>query len=99
MLFSFWSAHTLAVMPLGGFIGEEIISMGLGLSSSFGSLLLIFNGVMGYGQLAALHRQMLGILEHAQRSLDRRFGDHEYEELLIDLGRESIQTAAERGIN
>lgn len=91
----------LMVTPLD-FLNATSVAQGtsaaLGLFSSLGTLLLIFNGVMGYGARAGIHQHMANLLSRATTTLSQGLDEHEYDELLLDLGRESIQSAAERGM-
>lgn len=89
----------LVVSPvehLNGAPWDTIFSAALGLSSSLGTLLLIYNSVMGYGAAASIHQHMINVLNHAQRALEYKLKSHEYDELLLDVGRELIQSAAEK---
>lgn len=77
---------------------DTVVSTALGLLSSLGTLLLIFNGVLGYGQSAAMHQHLVAVLDRSLAALDMRLSPHEYDELLLDVGKECIQSAAERAL-
>lgn len=68
----------------------------LGVSSSIGTLFLIFGGTLGYGANAELHQYLAQLLGRTQAMLQLELPDHEYDELLLDVGRECIHAAAER---
>lgn len=90
----------LTVLAMSGLVsssaGSAAVSAGIGVTSSLGTLLLIFNGVLGFAQDAALHRHLHAVFAQAQRCLGREMAAHEYDELLVDLGQECVQLAAER---
>jgi len=71
------------------------VSASLGISASFGTLFLIFSGVMGYGGSAAAHEYMLSIFSTASHLHKQVLPAHEEFELLVDLGKEAIQSAAD----
>jgi hypothetical protein len=78
-------------------IGADMaVGVALGLLSSLGTLLLIFNGVLGYGPAADMHQHLVNVLQKGTQALGMNLSDHEYDELLLDLGKECIHTAAER---
>ena len=68
----------------------------LGISSSIGTLFLIFGGTLGYGANAELHHYLAQLLGRTHEMLKLDLPDHEYDELLLDVGRECIHAAAER---
>lgn len=67
----------------------------LGISASCGTLLLIFNGSMGFGSRAAQHERMQESFALAIHLLSHVDHEHERRELLVDLGRETIQETSE----
>ncbi|ARV17607.1 hypothetical protein AEP_00647 [Curvibacter sp. AEP1-3] len=67
----------------------------LGMSASCGTLLLIFNGSMGFGSRAAQHERMQESFASAIHLLSNVDHEHERRELLVDLGRETIQETSE----
>jgi hypothetical protein len=71
----------------------------LGIASSIGTLFLIFGGTLGYSADAQLHQHLVRLLRRTQEALALDLPDHEYDELLLDAGRECIQAAAERAFN
>jgi hypothetical protein len=68
----------------------------LGIASSIGTLFLIFGGTLGYSANADLHQHLVQLLQRTQQALTLDLPDHEYDELLLDVGRECIQSAVER---
>lgn len=81
-----------------GIAADLAVGVALGLLSSLGTLLLIFNGVLGYGTAANMHQHLADVLNKGSAALDMNLSDHEYDELLIDLGKECIRSAAERAL-
>lgn len=67
----------------------------LGVTASCGTLLLIFNGSMGFGSRAAQHQRMSESFALAANLLSGVGHENECYELLVDLGRESIQETSE----
>ena len=67
----------------------------LGISASCGTLLLIFNGNMGFGGRTAQHERMQESFAFAIHLLGQVHHEHERRELLVDLGRETIQETSE----
>ncbi len=90
------------LLTLGTLLGQPTgwpdvaVGTALGIASSIGTLFLIFGGTLGYSANAALYRHLAELLERTQQSLELDLPDHEYDELLIDTGRECIQAAVER---
>ena len=81
------------------FPADQIIDVwrgfALGISASCGTLLLIFNGSMGFGSRAAQHERMQESFVLAIHLLGHVDHEHERRELLVDLGRETIQETSE----
>jgi hypothetical protein len=73
-----------------------VVSIGIGMTSSLGTLMLIFNGVLGFAEDADLHDHLAGVFQHAQSCLGQQMSHHEYDELLMDLVQEGVQQSAER---
>lgn len=73
----------------------DVVSATLGITASCGTLLLIFNGSMGFGIRAALHARMKSSFGLAVAILTRPDQEQEREEILVDLGREVIQETGE----
>jgi hypothetical protein len=67
----------------------------LGVTASCGTLLLIFNASMGFGSRTAQHQRMAESFSLAGDLLGSVTQEHERRELLVDLGRESIQETSE----
>jgi len=74
---------------------ENLLSPMLGISASFGTLFLIFGGVMGYASSAASHEHLRWLFSSASALLIQDLPVHEEEELLIDLGKETLQAAGD----
>lgn len=81
--------------PLTGLL-DLVAGATLGISSSIGTLFLIFGGTLGYSANADLHQYLTRLLSKTQAMLQLDLPDHEYDELLLDVGRECIHAAAER---
>lgn len=90
---SFVFSIILYVLPSSG--GDEGLAntliAGLGISASLGTLLLIFNGSMGYATQAAMQDNLLHLLDQAAAIADHDLPAHEVDELIVDLGREILQ--------
>jgi len=90
----------LTVIAVAGVVDAPATSMavsiGIGLTSAMGTLMLIFNSVLGFAQDADLHDHLTGVFAHARQCLSQPLSSHEYDELLLDLVEESIQQSAER---
>lgn len=90
----------LTVVAITGWVSDPAaftaVSLGIGLSSALGTLMLIFNGVLGFAQDAELHAHLAGVFAQAERCLDQPMSAHEYDELLLDLVQETVQQSAER---
>jgi hypothetical protein len=67
----------------------------LGICASFGTLSLIFGGNMGYTTGATTHQRMLKLFAAASNMLKQALPDYETKELLVDLGKESLQAAGD----
>lgn len=78
---------------------ELVFGATLGITSSIGTLFLIFGGTLGYSVNAKLHRHLEQLLQRTHQALSLNLPNHEYDELLIDAGRECIHSAVERAFH
>ena len=100
MCYGLSAALTLATV-LGYLAGGQWAwwwGAGLGVSSTLGTLLLIFRGTLAYSENAAIHAHVVHVLERARTLLEEELPVHEYDELLLDVGRECLQAAADRAM-
>lgn len=85
----------LVVLLPAHFVGNVFLGAALGVAASCGTLLLIFNGNMGFGSRAAQHLRMEASFALAGSLFTEVKHAHERRELLVDLGRETIQETSE----